>query len=166
MTKYKNFPSSLEKAPWVVTDETGAEYGTQSYRTGEYLYVRVNGLIDVQIKREYEGVVVDLYPLHVVDEPIGTTYGMWGDDPNYDDVVFEKLPDDFNVTDVEGNIYGSKEFHEDESMNHALLIEVKNLSVQLEYDLNTNNFSVSIFPDRQKKSIGSIEENIDRFISA
>jgi hypothetical protein len=39
----------------------------------EYLYIDVDGFT-VAIKRETEGIVVDLYPLHVVDEPIASTY--------------------------------------------------------------------------------------------
>lgn len=40
----------------------------------EYLYVDVFGKGTVVIKREDEGIVVDIFPFHVVDEPVGT---MW-----------------------------------------------------------------------------------------
>lgn len=40
----------------------------------EYLYVDVAGKGTVVIKREDEGIVVDIYPFHVVDEPVAT---MW-----------------------------------------------------------------------------------------
>ena len=40
----------------------------------EYLYVDVQGKGTVVIKREDEGIVVDIYPFHVVDEPVAT---MW-----------------------------------------------------------------------------------------
>ena len=39
----------------------------------EYLFIDVDGFTAV-IKRETEGIVVDLYPLHVVDEPVASTY--------------------------------------------------------------------------------------------
>jgi hypothetical protein len=39
----------------------------------EYLFIDVDGFT-VAIKREAEGLVVDLYPLHVVDEPVASTY--------------------------------------------------------------------------------------------
>ncbi len=39
----------------------------------EYLFVDVDGFT-VCIKRETEGIVVDLYPLHVVDESVASTY--------------------------------------------------------------------------------------------
>lgn len=40
----------------------------------EYLYVDVQGKGTVVIKREDEGIVVDIFPFHVVDEPVAT---MW-----------------------------------------------------------------------------------------
>lgn len=40
----------------------------------EYLYVDVLGKGTVVIKREEEGIVVDIFPFHVVDEPIATTW--------------------------------------------------------------------------------------------
>ena len=43
----------------------------------EYLYVDVAGKGTVVIKREDEGIVVDIYPFHVVDEPVAT---MWVND--------------------------------------------------------------------------------------
>jgi hypothetical protein len=39
----------------------------------EYLYVDVDGFT-VAMKREVEGIVVDIFPLHVVDEAIASTY--------------------------------------------------------------------------------------------
>lgn len=155
MNKYKNFPPNLEKSPWVVTDETGAEYGTKSYRTGEYLYIRINGMIDVQIKREYEGVVVDLYPINTVDEPIASTYGMWGDDPKYNDEKFSNLSDEFIVNDVLDNLYNTEHFHENEQLNTTLCVTVKNLLIQLEYDLNKECLFINVFPDGENNSIAS-----------
>lgn len=163
MTKYKNFPPSLEKAPWVVTDETGAEYGTKSYRSGEYLYVRINGMIDVQIKREYEGVVVDLYPIHFNDEPIASTYGMWGDDPNYDSEKFSNLSDEFIVTDVLNKVYNTEHFHENEPLNTTLCVKVKNLLIQLQYDLDKECLLVNIFPDEEDDSIASTKAFLKQF---
>ena len=40
----------------------------------EYLYVDVKGLGTVIIKSESEGIVVDIYPLHVVDEAVASTW--------------------------------------------------------------------------------------------
>jgi len=40
----------------------------------EYLYVDVLGRGTVIIKNESEGIVVDIYPLHVADEPVASTW--------------------------------------------------------------------------------------------
>lgn len=166
--KYKNFPPSLEKSPWIVTDETGAEYGTKSFKTTEYLYVRVNGIIDVQIKTEDEGVVVDLYPLHPVDEPVNTTYGMWGDDPDYDDDKFNELSNNPLVSDVFGKVYKTKEFHSKEVKNNVICIFIKNLLIQLEYDLNKDFLRIYIFPntkiEKEYKPIASIKALLKDFV--
>jgi hypothetical protein len=39
----------------------------------EYLFIDVDGFT-VAIKRECEGIVVDIFPLHVVDASIASTY--------------------------------------------------------------------------------------------
>jgi hypothetical protein len=39
----------------------------------DYLFIDVDGFT-VAIKREAEGIVVDIYPLSVADEPIASTY--------------------------------------------------------------------------------------------
>ncbi len=50
----------------------------------EYLYVDMEGLCTVVIKREHEGVVVDIYPLTIADEPVASTYAfeweLWDND--------------------------------------------------------------------------------------
>jgi hypothetical protein len=38
-----------------------------------YLFIDVDGFT-VAIKREAEGIVVDIYPLNVVDAPVASTY--------------------------------------------------------------------------------------------
>ena len=40
----------------------------------KYLYVDVSGRGTVVIKAEDEGIAVDVYPFHVVDEPVATTW--------------------------------------------------------------------------------------------
>lgn len=40
----------------------------------EYLYVDVFGKGTVVIKRESEGIVVDIFPFHVVDQPVASTW--------------------------------------------------------------------------------------------
>jgi hypothetical protein len=40
----------------------------------QYLFVDVVGFGTVQIKREEEGIVVDIFPFHVVDEPVASTW--------------------------------------------------------------------------------------------
>lgn len=40
----------------------------------QYLFVDVAGVGTVVIKREEAGIVVDIYPLHVVDAPVASTY--------------------------------------------------------------------------------------------
>lgn len=39
-----------------------------------YLYVDVEGYGTVAIKREDAGIVVDIFPLHVADEPVASTW--------------------------------------------------------------------------------------------
>jgi hypothetical protein len=50
----------------------------------EYLFIDVDGLT-VAIKRETEGIVVDLYPLHVVDEPVASAYAFHSEATREDD---------------------------------------------------------------------------------
>lgn len=40
----------------------------------EYLYVDVEGLGTVVIKAQTDGIVVDIYPFQVVDEPVASTW--------------------------------------------------------------------------------------------
>ena len=40
----------------------------------QYLYVDVDGKGTVVIKREEEGIVVDIYPFHVSDNPVASTW--------------------------------------------------------------------------------------------
>ena len=40
----------------------------------EYLYVDVEGLGTVIVKAQEEGIVVDIYPFHVVDEAVASTW--------------------------------------------------------------------------------------------
>lgn len=49
-----------------VIDEANSE--------GDYLYVDVQGKGTVVIKREDEGIVVDIYPFNVTDEPVASTW--------------------------------------------------------------------------------------------
>lgn len=44
----------------------------------EYLIVRV-GTIDVSIKMDEEGVAVDLFPFHVVDEPLASCWATYSE---------------------------------------------------------------------------------------
>ncbi|MCZ2340457.1 MAG: hypothetical protein LC104_01515 [Bacteroidales bacterium] len=44
----------------------------------EYLTIDVD-CFTVILKREAEGIVVDVYPLHAVDEPVATTYAFHSD---------------------------------------------------------------------------------------
>ncbi len=148
-----------------VSDRSQREFGSEDYLNHEYLYVRLNDMIDVQIKKEYEGVVVDLYPLHVVDEPIATTYAMWSDDPNYEGETKEKMFQDFDVVDVLGNAYGTENFHAKEWTRDTLVVKVKNLLVQLEYDNSKNRIMVNIFPNGEDKSIASTRAYLKQFVT-
>ena len=42
----------------------------------EYLYVDVAGIGTVVIKKDEEGIAVDIFPLHVVDEPVASTWAL------------------------------------------------------------------------------------------
>lgn len=50
----------------------------------QYLYVEVDNFTIV-IKRETEGVVVDVYPFHDLVEPIASTYALHSESLNDDD---------------------------------------------------------------------------------
>jgi hypothetical protein len=45
----------------------------------QYLYVDVEGMGTVSIKKESEGIVVDVFPLRVVEEPVATLCAHIGD---------------------------------------------------------------------------------------
>ena len=45
----------------------------------EYLYIDLPGIGSVQIKREEEGIVVDIYPLRVADEPVASTWASFNE---------------------------------------------------------------------------------------
>lgn len=49
-------------------------FHVQEDTTGQYLYVDVAGRGTVCIKAEDEGIVVDIFPLHVADEAIASTF--------------------------------------------------------------------------------------------
>lgn len=40
----------------------------------EYLYIDLQGIGTIQIKKEEAGIVVDIYPLRTVDEPVASTW--------------------------------------------------------------------------------------------
>ncbi len=46
---------------------------------GQYLYIDVKDRGTVVIKREDEGIVVDVFPFQVVDEPVATTWAHLND---------------------------------------------------------------------------------------
>ena len=46
---------------------------------GQYIHVDVLGRGTVVIKAEDDGIVVDIYPFHVVDEPVATTWAHMND---------------------------------------------------------------------------------------
>jgi len=58
----------------------------------QYLYVDVSGRGTVVIKAEDEGIVVDVYPFHVVDEPVATTWAHMSDlmAPEDEPTLFDK----------------------------------------------------------------------------
>ena len=45
----------------------------------EYLYVDVAGVGTVIIKKDIEGIAVDIYPLHVADEPVASTWALYSE---------------------------------------------------------------------------------------
>ena len=49
-----------------------------------HLYVDVDGFTVVIIRTD-EGLVVDIYPLHVVDEPLASTYAFHAEASPHDD---------------------------------------------------------------------------------
>jgi hypothetical protein len=110
-----------------VVDSCGFEYGTDKFAPDEYLYVRVNGMIDVQIKMDDEGVAVDLYPVQVSDEPITSTWCMYSEANSKP----ENLP--FVVNNVYGVEYGTEGYLARTKGQEFLFIKVKNLTVQIQY---------------------------------
>lgn len=45
----------------------------------QYCYIDLPGVGTVSIKRENEGVVVDIFSLHVSDEPVASCYAFYSD---------------------------------------------------------------------------------------
>lgn len=112
-----------------VSDACGFEYGTEKFSPDEYLYVRVNGMIDVQIKMDDEGVAVDLYPVQVSDEPIASTWCMYSEAEGYE----ENKTAPFKLSDVYGTEYGTEKYLSKTEGQEFLYIKVKNLTVQIQY---------------------------------
>jgi len=52
----------------------------------QYLFIDVDGF-SLSVKREDEGIVVDVYPLHFVGEPVASTYAF------HSEVTAEDDPD-------------------------------------------------------------------------
>jgi hypothetical protein len=50
----------------------------------KHLYVDVDGFTVIIIRTD-EGVVVDIYPLHIVDEPVASTYAFHSEVSTEDD---------------------------------------------------------------------------------
>jgi hypothetical protein len=50
----------------------------------QYLFIDVDGF-SVSIKREAEGIVVDVYPLHFDGEPVASTYALLSEIAREDD---------------------------------------------------------------------------------
>jgi len=132
-----------------VTDSCGFEYGNEKFSPDEYLYVKVNGVIDVQIKKDEEGVAVDLYPVQESDEPVASTFC------SYTEVGKLKkehnLP--FKAINVNGYEYGSPEYNSEAEGQKLILIIVKTLAVQLLYVtgalMEEDGIVISIFDESQ-----------------
>jgi len=151
MTKVNKETGHLEPM-FKVTDDCGFEYGTEKFSPTEYLYVKVNGIIDVQIKKDEEGTSIDMYPIHVVDEPIATTWCLYSEADGYE--KNKNLP--FHVSNVYGQEYGSDKYNKNSSEHEFLYIKVKNLTVQIQYDKGESDDAIiiSVFD-------GTTDEDVD-----
>lgn len=141
---------------FLVTDDSGSEYGTDKFTPTEYLYVKVNGMIDVQIKMDEEGVAVDLYPIHEVDEPIATTWCLYSEAEGYD----ENDTGRFHVTNVYGYEYGSGKYMQYAPEQEFLYVKVKNLTVQIQYDKGESDDAIiiSVFDGTTDEDVDALAE--------
>jgi len=147
---------------WEVTDATGHEYGKQGFLPDDYLYVKVDCLIDIQIKMETEGVVIDAYPIHVVDEPIETTYVLYTDDEEWEETLPANENSPFRVDDVYTKEYNTKEYNPD---TEHLYIKVKNLSVQLQYIPQNKVLFITVTPLDSDQELSEISCDAKDFVT-
>lgn len=141
---------------FLVTDDSGSEYGTDKFTPTEYLYVKVNGMIDVQIKMDEEGVAVDLYPIHEVDEPIATTWCLYTEAEGEE----EHIDDPFHVSNVYGKEYGTERYNEQAAEQEFLYVKVKNLTVQIQYDKGESDDAIiiSVFDGTTDEDVDALAE--------
>jgi len=148
----------MVKDMFIVTDDSGSEYGTKKFTPNEYIYVRVKDTVDVQIKKDEEGVSIDLYPIRVVDEPVATTWCLYSEAEDYD----KHKDDPFYVSNVFGNEYGTERYNEQASGvgQEFLYVKVRNLTVQIQCSLGDTDDAIiiSVFD-------GTTDEDVDELAS-
>lgn len=108
-------------------NSSNQEYGTPNFITDEYLYLHINEYMHAQIKMDDEGVVIDMYPPQVVDEPIESTWCLYTDAKKNEEA---KDNTKFKVEDVLCNEYGGEDFCK--KFDDLCYVRVKNLNVQFQ----------------------------------
>jgi len=61
----------MSKLPTFVVDKYNSD--------DEYCYVDITGIGTVVIKKDEEGIAVDIFPLHVVDEPVASCWALYSE---------------------------------------------------------------------------------------
>jgi hypothetical protein len=139
---------------WNVSNENGEQYGTQEFTAQEYLYIRCNGMIDIQLKADYEGLVIDTFPMVVRDEPIESSYALWDDAKNYD--KYKDSP--FYVSNMYCHEYGSEFFDKD---CDSIWVDIKNMRVQLTWHTKEKCLTIEVYYRDDKRIEPKILSGID-----
>lgn len=87
-------PPDIPALPSVITQPKTFQIDHTS-SDDTYLIVDVAGIATVSIKRESEGIVADIYPLHASGEPVASTYA-------FDDDLTETAPEPEKDPDTHG----------------------------------------------------------------
>lgn len=81
----QTIPVPIPALPAVITQKSTFQVDHEA-SDDTYLIVDVAGIATVSIKRESEGIVADIYPLHASNEPVASTYA-------FDDDLTETEPE-------------------------------------------------------------------------
>ena len=143
-----------------VTDDDTVEYADKGFDAQEYLFVIVNGKIKIQIKAEHEGIVIDTYPIHEVNEPIETAFAFYKDVRGFDKHNKEKNRP-FKVTNRYCYEYGTEAFANSSDNLTCLYVEIKNFQIQINLHEEDNSVTIQAYGIDDKRVEPKIVIDID-----